>query len=221
MTTHDVYLLKLKQDLKKLDPKFFNSEERKAFDASDKSEWHQWIKNVTVRTVPKQKEHLVDESKTIAAPMRFVRTNKGRLGEALIGKCRLVLPGHRDPQIGWYRTDAPTTSPLAVYVAAVITLSMGWIGMLFDVSIAFLTGKKLDREVYACGPKEGLPAVEGAEAVLPSSLLQVLKGACNLTDALRWWYLRAHDLLIAIGFIELKCCRAVFVLWEKTKWWQF
>ena len=79
--------------------------------------------------------------------MRYVRTNRGCNNEALNAKSRLVLPGHRDLQIGLYRTDAPTTSPLAVYVAAVIAVSMGWIGELFDVMTAFLIGKELDREV--------------------------------------------------------------------------
>ena len=61
---------------------------------------------MTVKAVPKDEEHLVDKSKAIAAPMRYVRTNKGRLGEALLAKSRLVLPGHRDPQTGLCRTDA-------------------------------------------------------------------------------------------------------------------
>ena len=82
---------------------------------------------------------------------------------------------------------------------------------------AFLIGKVLDREAYARAPKEGLPVVEGAEAVRPYGLLEVLKGAYGLTDAPRLWYLRARELLPNIGFIELKCCRAVFILWESEK----
>ena len=124
--------------------------------------------------VPKGKEHLVDRSKIISAPMRYVRTNKGRTDDALVAKSRLVLPGHRDPQLGLYRTDAPTTSPLAVYVAAVIGVSLGWIGRLFDVSTAFLTGMSLDREVYARAPVEGLPATANWPSILPYALLQVL-----------------------------------------------
>ena len=91
---------------------------------------------------------------------------------------------------------------------------MGWIGRLLDVSTAFLTGMALDREVFARAPKEGLPGVNGFPPILPYGLLQILKGAYGLTDAPRLWYLRARDLLTKIGFTELKCCRAVFVLHE-------
>ena len=46
---------------------------------------------------------------------------------------------------------------------------MDWSGYIFDVVTAFLTGEKLQRELYTRAPKEGLPAV----------------GSCPIGEALR------------------------------------
>ena len=64
----------------------------------------------------------------------------------------MIIPGHTDPQIGPYRTDAPTTSLMAVMVCATIAVAMKWTGMTFDVSTAFLSGLAMTREVYAKAP---------------------------------------------------------------------
>ena len=76
--------------------------------------------------------------------------------------------------------------------------------------------KGLDRELYARAPKEGLPTVKIGVKVSPYALLRVLEGAYRLTDAPRLWYLRAREKLQAIGFVELKCARAVFRFLNKA-----
>ena len=48
-----VFFLQMKASGKELDPKYFNAEERKAFQASDTREWGQWLANNVVRRVPK------------------------------------------------------------------------------------------------------------------------------------------------------------------------
>ena len=113
--------------------------------------------------VSPEEEKKIPRGNITAAPMRYVRTNRGKNNEMLAAKSRIVLSGHWDPQLGLYRTDAPTTSGLAVCVAASIAVSMGWTGELFAVATAFLTGKKLDRELYARAPKEGFPAVKNGD----------------------------------------------------------
>ena len=45
----EVMLQKLKASGKELDPKAFDAEERKAFDAADTQEWKQWLQNGVVR----------------------------------------------------------------------------------------------------------------------------------------------------------------------------
>ena len=66
-------------------------------------------------------------------------------------------------------------------------------------------------------PKDGLPAVDGADKIPPYALLWLLKGAYGLTEAPRLWYLRARQILSEIGFVELRCARAVFVLRDETE----
>ncbi len=71
--------------------------------------------------------------------MRCVRTNRSKVVGELIAKSRITLPGHPDPGLGEYRTDAPTTTPLAVYLMFVIAVSVGWTVRLFHVATAFLS----------------------------------------------------------------------------------
>ena len=61
--------------------------------------------------------------KVCSVPLRMVRTNRGLVGQ-LVAKCRIVAPGHKDPQLGEFRTDSPTTLPLAVRLALVIAASL-------------------------------------------------------------------------------------------------
>ena len=207
-----VYQLTLKQNAKELDPTKFDQVEAKAFDAADAAEWRQWIMNETVELVPEEMENSIPKQKIIATPMRMVRVNRGS-PDKLEAKSRLVIPGHRDPEIGLFRTDSPTTSTLAVRVAAVISVAMDWNFEVFDVMTAFLSGKELDRELYVRAPKEGLPSPEdtGWPSIHPYKLLRLLKGAYGLTEAPRLWYLRARQILVeTIGFEELRCARAVF-----------
>jgi hypothetical protein len=74
--------------------------------------------------------------------LRFVRTNKGSKTNELKPKSSIVVPGHLHPELGEFRTDSPTTSSLAVQVAATIAVSKDWERETFDVSTAFLSGKK-------------------------------------------------------------------------------
>ena len=127
------------------------------------------------------------------------------------------MPGHKDPELGDFRRDIPTTSTLAVQVAVSVAVSKSWPGETFDVSTAFLSGKATTRQVYVRAPGEGLPAVEDEKAVRPRGLLEILKGAYGLAEAPRLWYLRARELLAKCGFEELRVCRSVFCLRDADK----
>ena len=117
--------------------------------------------------------------------------NRGKTDD-IEAKSRLVIPGHLDPQIGLFRTDAPTTSPLAVMVCATIAIRLDCSFEVFDIMTAFLSGMRMDRELYVRAPKEGLPSPPGSgwPDVRPYALLRLLKGAYGLTEAPRLWYLR-------------------------------
>ncbi len=209
------YLLQLKTNGKELDPRYFDEKEKRAFEASDAKEWLQWHLNEAVRVVPHSEEKQVPKNLIFSAPMRMLRVNRGTTGD-LIAKSRMIAPGHCDPQLGLYRTDSPTTSLLGLFVVVVVGISKGWLGEIFDVTAAFLSGLKLERKAYIRGPREGIPPVNYRGKVYPGldpyQLLEMLKGAYGFTEACRLWYLQARELLIAIGFVELLIVRAVFVL---------
>ena len=208
---HNVYSLVLKSSQKELNPKYFDHKEKQQFDFADWQEWKQWVANRAVDIVPAGEERNIPSELIIAAPMRFVRTNRGKESDELEAKSRLVIPGHTDPQLGLYRTDAPTTSHLAVMMCAIVSVALEWSLETFDVTTAFLSGMAMSRELYTKAPAEGLPATDSTPTIAPYSLLKVLKGAYGLTEAPRLWYLRAKQILVdKIGFEELRCARATF-----------
>ena len=99
---------------------------------------------------------------------------------ALKAKSRIVLPGHLGPDLGAVRTDAPTSNPNAVRMAMVICVSRGRRCLLFDVSTALLTGKKLDRKLLA-------RASGDVRGVRSGELGQILQSAYGLAEAPRLW----------------------------------
>ena len=58
-----------------------------------------------------------------------------------------MAPGQEDTGLGEFRTDAPTTDPLAVNLTKTVAVSLGWDAWIFDVETAFLSGKETDREI--------------------------------------------------------------------------
>ena len=154
----DTLYLKLKANKKELDPKYFDAEEKKQFQAADLKEWQQWIDHKVVRFVPPAEAKRVPASKVFKAPMRYVRVNKAteRLAP-LVAKSRLIIPGHLDPEVGQHRTDSPTASVVTTRLLKFLAVSRGYAVYSFDVSTAFLRGKHLDREVYVRAPVDGLP----------------------------------------------------------------
>ena len=158
-------------------------------------EWAQWLRNSVVRRVGAQEARSIPKEAIFKIPMRVVRTNRSKVVGELIAKSRATLPGHMDPGLGDYRTDAPTTTSLAVDIMLTLAVSLGWTIRLFDVTTAFLSGKELLRKLYARAPKEGFPAVGSEPAVKAFELLEILKSAYGLAEAPRLWYLRVLELL--------------------------
>ena len=206
------YYLRLKQSGKELDPRCFDKTENKAFQDSDRKEWESWIKNETVRLLSRKEALKIPKAKIFKIPLRFVRTNRALNTGKLIAKSRLVAPGHQDPGLGEFRTDAPTTDPLAVNLTKSIAASLDWHTWVFDVETAFLSGKNTDREIYVRAPKEGLPATKSTGYIPPFSLMRVLKSIYGLTEAPRLWYLRAREIFEECGYTELKMSKSTFVL---------
>ena len=63
----------------------------------------------------------------------------------------------------------------------------------------------MERVIHVRVPMTGLPATGNLPEVEPYASLRMSKYAFGLIDAPRLWYLRARELVIAIGFEEFKC----------------
>lgn len=120
----EAFLLINKQNGKELEPKHFSQEEQKAFQESDKKEWTSWIDNRVVRRLTDQEIKELSPNDVFRAPARLIRVSKGALTGSFQSKPRLVVPGHQDPHLGAYRSDAPTTTWAAVQMTKIIALSL-------------------------------------------------------------------------------------------------
>ena len=72
---NQVYLLKMKNNMKELDQKVFDQKEKQAFDEADAAEWKQWLASGAVAIVPEKEENKIARELICMAPMRFARTN--------------------------------------------------------------------------------------------------------------------------------------------------
>lgn len=219
----EAMVLKLKESGKELDPRWFNDEEKAAFEKSDAKEWESWLENKVVRKVSKEEEKNVPRQHIFKAPLRMVRVNKngGGLLLPLIAKSRLVVPGHRDPHLGQFRTDAPTASLVGTRIAKTIAMARNWNFHSFDISTAFLSGRATQRTIYVRGPAEGLPPVSKFKEgrIQGGQLFQILKSAYGLTESPRLWYLKAKADLEDTPLVELPAARSLFAAQENGKTW--
>ena len=101
--SNEVLLLKWKTFRKnqrkgrELDSKFFNEQERKAFNASDSAEWQSFLDTGAVVVIPPEVAKNIPKERVFKRAARYVRTNKSKLDNELIAKSRIVVPGDVDP----------------------------------------------------------------------------------------------------------------------------
>ena len=139
---YETFLLRMKQNGKELDPKFFDKDEMESFKEADRKEWQSWVDNGVMRLLTQEEAKKVDQRKVFRIPLRWVRVNKNKEVDylsRLVAKSRLVVPGHADPGLGDFRSDAPTTNPISVRMIKVLAMSRKWTTKIFDVSTAFLS----------------------------------------------------------------------------------
>ncbi|CAE7357013.1 GIP [Symbiodinium sp. CCMP2592] len=101
-------------------------------------------------------------------------------------KARLVIAGHRDPDLSLgLSTHAPTISRQGIFLLLQLlasNLAGGWTGHAGDVSSAFLCGQELQRELYLRQPKVGLGDLH------PEQLLRIKRPIFGLVDSpSSWW----------------------------------
>ena len=173
--------------------------------AMDK-EWQSFLDLKAVKVLDPESAAKISKDRIL--PTRFVLTNKDPTGDTLIAKARLVCGGHRDPDISLLRTGSPTTDSLGVQLILMIAASFRWTLQSGDVSTAFLSRVFDSRNLYMRPPREGLPGVDSR------SLLKLKKGVYGLCNAPRLWWRKLRQVLLGLGFIELKLLPCVFVVWN-------
>ena len=112
--------------------------------------------------------------------MRHVRTARRKV-DSVQPKGRLIIPGHLDPQIGTWRTDASTTSWVSVQIAVTISASLNISGETIDVSAALLSRMPIDRSTHISA--RHVASLGKFPKLRPGHLLQILIGAYVLTEA--------------------------------------
>ena len=92
-------------------------------------------------------------------------------------KARLVIGGHKDPDIESLQTDAPTINRLTVLMLLQLVSSRRashhWQAAAGDITAAFLNGDRLDRELLLAQPRTGLKNLH------PEQLLRITKGVSD------------------------------------------
>ena len=114
-------------------------------------------------------------------------------------KARLVIAGHRDPDLAkGLATHAPTISRQGIFLLLQLLASNlinGWTGHAGDVSSAFLCGQELMRELYLKQPKVGLGDLH------PEQLLHIRRPVFGLVDSPSSWW---DTLRSKLGEVEIK-----------------
>ena len=139
----ETFLLRMKASGKELDPRHFNFDEQEKFREADSAEWLSWIKNGVVEVVPKHLVSQIPKEKVFKTPLRWVRVNKNKEVDAaaqLLAKSRLVVPGHADPHLGEYRTDAPTVNPVSVRLLKTLAATKNRVLRVFEQIERFRCG---------------------------------------------------------------------------------
>ena len=109
-------------------------------------------------------------------------------------KARLVVSGHRDPDVKCLETDAPTINRLTILTLLQVLASRrkthDWVAAAGDITAAFLNGDDMDRELYLRQPRTGLKGLDARQ------LLLITKGVFGLPDSPRkWWKRLRRDML--------------------------
>lgn len=195
---------------RELDPRYFDENERKAFEEADRKQYQTWLDKGAITVIPASKVSEVAKDRILPGRARVVRTNKAQPGHGVEARSRIVVPGHLDQDLGTFRNDAPTAPQLSMHVLLSVAATFKWKLSAFDVEAAFLNGVPLERELYVRPP----PDMVGVNL---GDLWKLEKAVFGLTEAPRYWWLRIRKDLIETGWYEVPFLPATFVLYDGNK----
>ena len=113
-------------------------------------------------------------------------------------KARLVLLGYQDPDLGTYRSDAPTLTRSSKYLLLATAAIKEWDVFTLDAHTAFLLGDSMSRSE----PLHAVPPPDLAKelGIPPWFVFLLTKSAFGLSEAPRAWWLRLSRELKEVGF---------------------
>eukprot|EP00971_Amphidinium_carterae_P326305 6456999-Amphidinium_carterae.1 len=210
----EVLVLELKPGGKELNPRLFNEEERKLFDAADMDQLNAHLKTGAFEVIPPEEADKIrsgpERRFVLPVPTRLLRVNKGDQVQVK-AKSRLILPGHVCGVEDGVRTDSPTAPQVSLYFLLSMAVQRDWKVTSFDVSNAFLSGQHTTRLLYVQPPKDSAHL-----GLSNRHLLKVMKGVFGLPESPRLWWLEIRRMLLESGWIEHHELVATFLLFEES-----
>ncbi|CAE7445643.1 RE2 [Symbiodinium sp. CCMP2592] len=145
---------------------------------------------------------------------------------ALQAKCRVVVLGHRDPDLHAISRDAPTPTRLTEHILLAVYISgrnrsflrnrRVWRLWSADATTAFLQGRQNEGErpnrLFMMSPRD--PILEKAGA-FPATIYEVTGSVYGLANAPRLWSLEVGKRLLAAGFRPHALDRMCFLHYDK------
>ncbi|CAE7838363.1 RE2 [Symbiodinium sp. CCMP2592] len=182
-------------------------DQKEAFVSAEKKQWSEHVKYHALEplSIEQSRQVLRDKPERVL-PSRFAYKDKAWSKRKLDSNCpwrpkaRLVIGGHRDPDLDkGLPSDAPTISRQGVLLLLQVlasNLCNGWQGFAGDITAAFLSGRDLQRELYLRQPKSGLGELH------PEQLIKIRKPVFGLVDSPATWWSTLQETLKSLVFTD-------------------
>ena len=185
-----------------------------AFKEAELKQWNEHLQHGAMEPVDVETSAEILRSRPERVlPSRFAYRDKHwakrKQDNSLPWKCkaRLVIGGHRDPDLDkGLATSAPTVSRQGVLLLCQILASrrkLGWGASAGDITCAFLNGNRLERELYIRQPRAGLGDLD------PRQLVRLTKGVFGLVDSPNAWWGKLYQSILNMK-VELEDGREGF-----------
>ena len=112
-------------------------------------------------------------------------------------KARHVMKGFSEQDAEGLEATTPQVGRESVLFTLQLLSSFGWTPGYLDFTQAFHSGDKINREIYATQPPEGVPGYQ------PRQVLRLLKTCYGLLDGPYAWYQHLRKVLVKqLGYVE-------------------
>ena len=134
----------------------------------------------------------------------------GKEQEPMKAKARHVMKGFSENGAEDLDSTTPQVAKETAFFVLQIITSLGWILGHLDFTQAFHAGDKIQRELYAEIPNEGIPGIHRRQ------LLRLKKTCYGLTDGPYAWYCHISRILQELGYEKSRADPCLFFLRSTT-----